>query len=205
MSSRYDRAMTASRTNDPEGVRRRILDAAFEAFTQQGYNATGMQALRRKAGVSGGAFAHHFPTKKALCLAVIEERVAMAIEQAWIIPVQAAPHALAGIRQVFEHTIAGIEARGTVSGCPLGNLAAELAGQDQDFRRAMDAIYQHWQQAIAARLAGQKRAKLSPRQCEALAQFVIAVFSGALVMAKARQDATPLRDGIGKLLQMQQF
>ncbi len=197
--------MTASRTNDPEGVRRRILDAAFEAFTQQGYNATGMQALRVRAGVSGGAFAHHFPTKKALCLAVIEERVAAAIQQTWIAPVQAAPHALAGIRLVFEQTIAGIEARGMggmggmVSGCPLGNLAAELAGQDQDLRRAMDAIYRRWQQAIAARLAGQKRAKLSPRQCEAQAHFVIAVFSGALVMAKARQDAAPLRDGIDQL------
>lgn len=41
------------RTNNPEGVRRRIVDTAFDAFVSQGYLATGMLELRERAAVSG--------------------------------------------------------------------------------------------------------------------------------------------------------
>ncbi|MGR3782389.1 MAG: helix-turn-helix domain-containing protein, partial [Albimonas sp.] len=58
------------RRNDPQGLRRRILDAAFDRFVARGYAATPLQDLRAESGATGDAFAHHFPTKKALALAV---------------------------------------------------------------------------------------------------------------------------------------
>ena len=90
-----------SRSNDPEGMRNRILDAAFEAFVTRGYHATAMNDIRDLAGVSGGAFAHHFPSKKQLGLAVLKERVADAVMQSWIAPVQQAATAKEGIRAVM--------------------------------------------------------------------------------------------------------
>lgn len=181
------------RSYDPEGTRRRLLDAAAEAFQSRGYQGTGMHELMREAGVTGGALYHHFPTKKALGLAVIRDRVAAEVEETWIKPVRMAPDALDGIAGVFEGIAAGLRRRGAVSGCPLNNLVLELALADPAFREAMDAVFDAWRAAIAARLcADQAAGRLAEADADELAAFVVAAYSGAMAQAKAQQDAAPL-------------
>src|SRR5829696_98656 len=77
-----------SRTNDPAGVRKRILDATADAFQKRGYHATSTHDIVRAAGVTAGALHHHFPTKKVLALNVIEERVAQAVQNHSGVPAQ---------------------------------------------------------------------------------------------------------------------
>jgi AcrR family transcriptional regulator len=183
-----------ARTNDPTGTRRRIVDAAYLAFAGHGYNATGLQELRIAAAVSSGAFSHHFATKKDLGLAVIRDRVRSAVESTWIMPVMSAPTAAVGIAQVFENIIADLEQHGSVSGCPLNNLALELSSQDAEFRRELDQIFLHWRNALSdkfkADVAAGHDGCCDP---DALATFVVATYSGAMAMAKASQSVQPLR------------
>ena len=49
-----------------EQTRSRILEAAQECFAQAGYDGTGVAEICRRAGLSKGAFYHHFPTKQAV-------------------------------------------------------------------------------------------------------------------------------------------
>ncbi len=56
-----------------EETRRRILEAALEAFAGQGYQATGVAEICQRAGVTKGAFFYHFPTKQDLFLALLNE------------------------------------------------------------------------------------------------------------------------------------
>jgi AcrR family transcriptional regulator len=181
------------RSYDPEGMRRRLLDVAAEAFQSRGFQATGMHELMREAGVTGGALYHHFPTKKALGLAVIRDRVAGKVEETWIEPVRTAPDAIDGIAGVFDRIAAGLRRRGAVSGCPLNNLALELSLADLEFRAAMQAVFEAWRTAIAARLrADQAAGRLAPADADDLAAFIVAAYSGAMAQAKAQQDAAPL-------------
>ncbi len=53
-----------------------IISAAEELISLQGYEATGVAAICEKAGVSKGAFYHHFPTKQALFLELLNSRLA---------------------------------------------------------------------------------------------------------------------------------
>ncbi|MGK9166127.1 TetR/AcrR family transcriptional regulator [Inquilinus limosus] len=183
---------TRKRSYDPEGMRRRLLDVAAEAFQSRGYQATGMHELMREAGVTGGALYHHFPTKKALGLAVIRDRVAREVEETWIEPLRAAPDALQGIAGVFERIAAGLR-RGAVSGCPLNNLALELSLADPEFRTALQTVFEAWRTAIADRLrADQAAGRLAAAETDDLAAFVVAAYSGAMAQAKAQQDAAPL-------------
>jgi AcrR family transcriptional regulator len=54
----------------------RILKTALKLFSEEGYDATGVAEICRAAGVSKGAFYHHFPTKQAVFLKLLEEWVA---------------------------------------------------------------------------------------------------------------------------------
>jgi AcrR family transcriptional regulator len=180
-----------TRTNDPAGLRRRVLDAAARSFQAVGYGGTSMHDIVREAAVTGGALHHHFPTKKDLALAVISERVSAEVAETWIEAVRQAPSAAEGILQVFADTIAALDARGAVAGCPLGNLALELALTDDDLRLAVATEYAAWRRAIAERLAAEEVtfARADP---EAFANVVVAMFSGAMSIAKAEQKTAAL-------------
>ena len=184
-----------NRTNDPEGMRRKVLDVAVAAFQEKGYHATSLGDLMKAAGVTGGALHHHFPTKKAIALAVIEERVAAAVEETWIRPVAAATSARDGVRDVFAAIADELDAQGFVRGCPLNNLAHELSLADPDLRAAMDGIFAGWRDAIAekARSDRQRGVDDAPADPERFAALAVAIYSGAMSMAKAAQDAAMLR------------
>lgn len=182
------------RMNDPEGLRQRLVDAAYAAFSTRGYHSSALHDLKRDAGVTGGALAHHFPTKKVLGLAVIQDRVAEAVELTWITPVKLATTTADGIQAVFATIISELERKGAVSGCPLNNLALELSREDEDFQAAIEGIFMRWRSAIADKLRGDLRAvPIHDMDSEAMATLVVATYSGAMAMAKASQSVAPLK------------
>jgi AcrR family transcriptional regulator len=183
-----------SRTNDPEGVRRRLIDAAYRAFTRNGYGSTAIHDLKRETGISGGAFSHHFPTKKSLGLAVIRDRVRPVVEETWIEPVRRAETAAHGIAAVFNDLIADLDGRRRIAGCPLNNLVIELSGTDRDMRIALDAIFRSWRTTIAEKVRDDNAAgRTRVADPDAAAMFVVAAYSGAMAMAKSAQSTEPLR------------
>jgi len=54
-----------------EETRNHILEAATHLFSKTGYDATGVAEICQAAGVSKGAFYHHFPTKQAVFLELL--------------------------------------------------------------------------------------------------------------------------------------
>ncbi len=56
-------------------TRARILQAAAEHFTRFGFEASSVDEICAAAGVSKGAFYHHFSSKQALFLALLEDWV----------------------------------------------------------------------------------------------------------------------------------
>lgn len=55
-----------------EETRANLLDAALRRFSIAGYSAASVDEICQEAGVSKGAFYHHFPSKQALFLALLE-------------------------------------------------------------------------------------------------------------------------------------
>jgi AcrR family transcriptional regulator len=180
------------RKNDPAGVRARILDAASALFQQQGYNATSVHEIAAAASVTGGALHHHFPTKKAIGLTVIGERVASAVEETWLEPVRSAANPRQAILNVFEALAVELDAKGSVHGCPVNNLTLELAYADSEFRAELKRLFDTWRGTITDALGGGGGA-------EARSAMVIATYSGAMAMAKVEQHGEPLRQCAAQL------
>jgi AcrR family transcriptional regulator len=55
-----------------EETRHRLINAAGRLFAQTGYDATGVAEICAAAGVSKGAFYHHFPTKHAVFVELLD-------------------------------------------------------------------------------------------------------------------------------------
>lgn len=71
----YSGDVTVRRTQAErrETTRAALLAAARELFAERGFAATGREDIAERAGVTRGALYHHFDSKAALALAVIEE------------------------------------------------------------------------------------------------------------------------------------
>jgi AcrR family transcriptional regulator len=54
-------------------TRTRILQAAEERFALEGYDATGVAEICKEAGVSKGAFYHHFDSKQEVFLQLLQD------------------------------------------------------------------------------------------------------------------------------------
>ena len=63
--------MSPDRTEEPD-ARAKLLDAALSLIREQGYAGTSVAALCHRAGVTKGAFFHHFESKEALGVAAAE-------------------------------------------------------------------------------------------------------------------------------------
>lgn len=53
-------------------TRHHILETAAQLFSKTGYDATGVAEICEVAGVSKGAFYHHFPTKQAVFMELLD-------------------------------------------------------------------------------------------------------------------------------------
>jgi AcrR family transcriptional regulator len=61
--------------------RREILDAATRMFSQGGFNRVSLADIAAEVGITQPGLLHHFPTKAALLIAVLQEREASNTEE----------------------------------------------------------------------------------------------------------------------------
>jgi TetR/AcrR family transcriptional repressor of nem operon len=191
------------RTNNPEGLRNRILDAAMACFQRDGYSGTNMRDVMSAADTTSGALHHHFPSKKVLGLAVIAERVARAVEETWVCPVLAARTAVDGVIAVFSGVATELERKRRVEGCPVNNLAIELSLVDKDFQHSISGLFERWRCAIADKAKSHfDQGRRVGVDADDWALLAVAQFSGAMAMAKASQSTRPLKDSARLLKQL---
>ncbi|MFF0148801.1 TetR family transcriptional regulator [Amycolatopsis sulphurea] len=53
-------------------TRRRLIEAAMDCFSEQGWHGVTVAVIAERAGVSRGAAQHHFPTREALVIAAVD-------------------------------------------------------------------------------------------------------------------------------------
>jgi AcrR family transcriptional regulator len=174
-------------------ARDRIVAASASLFHSKGYTATGLDEILAVAQATKGSFHHHFGSKKEIALAVIKEVISEQFARRMIAPVVEAPKPLAAIRQVIRTLRTQTAADDLLTGCPINNLASELALHDPKLQKALSALLERWQSCWAEALrnesALEKRTGFKDRR--QLSMYLVAAIEGAQAMAKAQQSREP--------------
>jgi len=178
-----------------------IIEIGTELIATNGYNATGIDAVLRKAGVPKGSFYHYFRSKEDFGLAVIDQfadqyelKLASFFEDAAFTP-------LMRIRNYFEHSLAHMTENQFTKGCLIGNLGQELADQNERFRARLEVIFQSWKERFSACLAesqqhGELAGDLDP---DLLADFILAAWEGAILRSKVMKSSDSIQNFIDTL------
>jgi len=180
-------------------TKERILRTAFQLFHEQGYHATGVATILREAEVNAGSLYHFFPSKDALLLGVLEYALG-ALEPFVMGPAEARAtdpiDRVFGLLEQYRDGLAGMRCR---MGCPIGNLALEVADDHPEARRLIDANFRNWIARVERWLiaAGDRLPRSVDRR--QLAGFVLTVMEGGIMQARAAGEVTPFDASIAQL------
>jgi len=126
-----------------EETRASLLQAAEQCLAQQGYASTSVAEICRRAGVSKGAFYHHFESKQAMFMTLLEDWLTD-LEQA-LAPIAATapstPEALVKMARAAQSTFQSNDKRTSI--------ILEFwtqASRDAMVRHASLATYRHYQE-----------------------------------------------------------
>lgn len=169
--------------------RRRAVETAAVLFQEQGYAATGVAEIIERSETPKGSFYFNFPRGKeqlaSEALTLAGARLAAGIDRL----AADADSAIGFLRSLATALAAGLESSDYSRGCPIATVALETATASESLRRAADAQFAKWEDAIARGLAGAKRPTRGHRRH---AQLVLVMLEGALIMARVRRTTAPL-------------
>jgi len=178
------------RPRNPEQTRRRLLEKAFEEIHRDGFQAASLDAILEGTGVSKGALYHHFPSKRELGYAVVEEVLGEHVRQAWLEGLRGTDDPIGFWQTHILETANEATLESIKLGCPINNLAQEMAAVDEGFRTRLERIYGEWRGAIADSLRrGQASRRVrSDLDVDAAAAFLVAAWEGCAGAVKNSQD-----------------
>ena len=184
-------------TRDPTATRRQLLAVGQEEVYLHGFQGASLDAILTRAGVTKGAFFHHFSSKAEFGYAVVDEVVAVMIAAQWVEPLQDAVDPLETIATEFERGVELLRGQRPVLGCPLNNLAQEMNPLDEGFRARTLAVFTTWHVTFARALERGQHLGVVRRDVDAAdaAHALVAQIEGTLSLARNSQNAEDLTVG----------
>jgi len=172
----------------------RIAETAAELIHAKGFNYTGIQEILQKAGVPKGSFYFYFSSKEALGLEIIDLHLEFFRDQVGRFLGEKEFPPLIRFRRLFNWFRGYYAEVGFTRGCPIGNLAQEMADINPLFRdrlnRALESLGAAFAEVLReARERKEWSAFVDPNE---MARFIVASWQGSLLQMKLSRSAAPL-------------
>ena len=191
--------IATSQTKTHRNAKAGLLDAALAVIRTKGYSATTIDDICQRAGVTKGAFFHHFRDREDLGFAVLDwhmdqrSKLLDEIEQGLPLAKSADPlqHVLRRLDAIQEM----VRRRdGCKGGCIIGNMSTALSDCHDGFRKRLAACFDQMAHEFLPGLkAAAQHGGVSRRtNTTELAQYIVTVIEGAIMQGRTLCDATLL-------------
>lgn len=171
-------------------ARDKLLNAALEVIREQGFAATSVDALCARAGVTKGAFFHHFKSKEALAVAAADHW--SATTSALFAGADYHRHADPAARILAYIDFRKDLIRGGIADftCLAGTMVQEAYGAYGDIREACRRSIEGHAETLEADIAAalENRPVAEGFGARSLALYTQAALQGAFILAKAAND-----------------
>jgi TetR/AcrR family transcriptional repressor of nem operon len=185
----------------PRGeARARLIEAARSLVRHRGFAATSVDDLCAAAGVTKGAFFHHFASKEALGVALIDD---------WtqVTGAMFASHPYNTLPDPLDRVFGYIDLRRALLGQPVPEFSCVAGTTVQEAyetsipireaaERSVRSGFEHVRPHLAAALAAHQVPGVT---AEGLAQQFQVATQGGIILAKALNDAAPAREAFDHL------
>jgi TetR/AcrR family transcriptional regulator, transcriptional repressor for nem operon len=183
------------------GARSKLLDAAISIIREKGYAATSVEELCTRAGVTKGAFFHHFPTKDSLAVAAANRWTDLSGALFAAAPYHRFDDPLDRVLGYLDFRRALLCGDVAEFTCLAGTMVQEAYGTHPDIRHACDASFDSHAATVESDIADalklyQLRA---PWTAASLALHMQAVLQGAFILAKAKSNCAVVEASIDHL------
>ncbi|MGH7727291.1 MAG: TetR/AcrR family transcriptional regulator [Vulcanimicrobiaceae bacterium] len=168
------------------------LPALTEIFREHGYEGASLSLITEATGLGKGSLYHFFPGGKEEMVCAVLDEIDTWFETNVFAPLRTAPNPCAGVAQMMKAVEMYFRSGRRV--CLVGVLA--LGDARDRFADRVRAYFSEWTDALADALirAGRKRAEAA-----GLAEGFVAGIQGALVLARALDDARAFSRAIKRL------
>jgi TetR/AcrR family transcriptional regulator, transcriptional repressor for nem operon len=161
-----------------QATRRRVVEAAGRRFKQDGIDGAGVATLMADAGLTNGAFYHHFTSKEDLVANVLADQLRLQRHS-----FDAAPRDRAGLEAIIRSYLSPQHRDECAEGCPSAALLDEIARRPTATRQ----VFTDELRGIADDIA----ARIDPANAEAARMDAMTLFGlmiGTLQLARAVTD-----------------
>jgi TetR/AcrR family transcriptional repressor of nem operon len=173
---------------DGENAREGLIVAATELFRRNGYVATTVDEICTEAGVTKGAFFHHFASKEALAEACLDKWTAGFMAMIDAAPFHAINDPVEKLTGCMDFFIAALGNPQFMKSCLAGTVAQEVSESHPVLREGAQACFAAGEQRFRDLLDTVCRARDIELDTTSLAKLWVGTIQGAFLLAKASRD-----------------
>lgn len=188
----------AGRTRSRETIyattRQVLIRCGMELLTEQGFSATGIDAVLRRATVPKGSFYHYFDSKMQFVSEVMHAYDAYWVRKLDQCLLNENRNPLDRLTDFVAEAKAGMHKHRYARGCLVGNLCQEIAVLPPIHRQELEQILTGWQQRTSRclRAAQEQGAIPADVNCDLLSEYFWIGWEGAVMRARLVRHPGPL-------------
>jgi TetR/AcrR family transcriptional repressor of lmrAB and yxaGH operons len=170
-------------------TRERLVRAAEQLFSTQGYSGTGLKQLTTAAGAPWGSLYHFFPGGKAELAAAAARYAGEIYGEGWRRAFEQTLGPGEAVERIFLGEARILEKSDYRNGCPIASMALDIASTDEGLRLACESAFRNWLEILGA---GFQQHGATAEAAEALGEFVLAAIEGAIILSRASKSPAAL-------------
>jgi TetR/AcrR family transcriptional repressor of nem operon len=181
------------------GKKQEIIEATAELIRTNGYENTRLSDILEATGTGKGQFYYYFTSKKELGLAALDYTFGSFYRDMLRGILCSSKDPETKFDEMLKWIISFHRDKQAKCGCFFGNLALEMSEHDEAFREKLNDIFTVWKENLGMVFEEMFKPE-GPSETEEvqnLAQSVVAMIEGGILLMKNKQDITVLRDVTG--------